>query len=74
MPAQVLVELPTEKGDVELEAKHGDSEMIGQGRASGFTGAFKLPAGEDLGGDNGKEQDGNELQVEGSHGRGNRRE
>lgn len=42
LPAQVPVELPTEKGDVELEAKHGTNEAAGQGRASGFVEVFEM--------------------------------
>jgi len=41
-----IAELPAEKADAELEAKHGDSEMVGQGRASGFIEAFEMPAGD----------------------------
>lgn len=42
--AQILpTELPAEKGDAELEAKHGQSEALGQGRASGFAEVFEMP-------------------------------
>lgn len=43
LPAPVPVELPKEKGDVELEAKHGMHEAAGQGRASGFVEVFEMP-------------------------------
>lgn len=43
----VPVELPTDKGDVELEAKHGENEMLGQGSASGFVQIFEMP-GDDV--------------------------
>lgn len=46
MAADDLVELPTDKGDVELEAKHGEHEMLGQGSASGVVEAFELPGDE----------------------------
>ncbi|TID22056.1 hypothetical protein E6O75_ATG10850 [Venturia nashicola] len=33
----VPIELLTDKGDVELEVKHGDNEMFGQGRPVGLS-------------------------------------
>jgi hypothetical protein len=36
-------ELSAEKADAELEAGHGQSEMLGQGQASGYVDAFELP-------------------------------
>lgn len=66
MDASVPSELPTDKGDVELEAQHGENELLGQGSASGFVEAFELPGSEVLdlkgrGGDGGvdkEEEDG----------------
>lgn len=58
LPAPVPVELPTEKGDVELEAKHGTNEAAGQGRASGFVEVFEIPGhdyeGPEVGGEDGR--------------------
>lgn len=61
LPALVPVELPTEKGDVELEAKHGTNEVTDQGRASGFVEVFEMPGheheGPEIGGENGHPRD-----------------
>lgn len=38
--------MPADKGEVELEVKHGHNEMLGQGRASGFTEVIEMPVPE----------------------------
>jgi hypothetical protein len=37
-----IPELSAEKADAELEASHGNSEMLGQGQASGHVDAFEM--------------------------------
>jgi hypothetical protein len=38
-----IPELSAEKADAELEAGHGQSEMLGLGQASGYVDAFEMP-------------------------------